>query len=83
MVWYVCQVVQLYVEAGQAIGDVPLLLLMPLWVSSKYHFKLYGHIGIPLIQYGNCSKISYTKVSNKMAYANSADQDQTAPEGAV
>ena len=33
--------------------------------------------------YSKCPKISYTKVSNKMAYANSADQDQTAPEGAV
>ena len=28
-------------------------------------------------------KISYTKVSDKMAYANSIDPDQTAPEGAV
>ena len=33
--------------------------------------------------YGKCPKISYTKVSDKMAYANSADPDQTAPEGAV
>ena len=30
-----------------------------------------------------CPKISYTKVSDKMALANSADQDQTAPEGAI
>ena len=29
------------------------------------------------------SKILYIKVSDKMAYANSADPDQTAPEGAV
>ena len=27
--------------------------------------------------------ISYAKVSDKMAYANSVDPDQTAPEGAV
>ena len=35
--------------------------------------------------YGKCPKISYIKVSHKMAYANSADPDQTAPspEGAV
>ena len=26
--------------------------------------------------------ISYTKVSDKVAYTNSADSDQTAPEGA-
>ena len=33
--------------------------------------------------YVKCPKISHTKVSDKMAYANSADPDQTAPEGAV
>ena len=33
--------------------------------------------------YGKCSKILYTKVSDKMTYANGADSDQTAPEGAV
>ena len=30
-----------------------------------------------------CPKISYTKYSEKMAYANSVDADQTAPKGAV
>ena len=40
-------------------------------------------------QYNKYPKISYTKVVDKMAYANSADpdqtapSDQTAPEGAV
>ena len=29
-------------------------------------------------EYDNCPKISYTKVADKMAYANSADPDQTA-----
>ena len=33
--------------------------------------------------YGKCRKIWYTKVSHKIAYTNSADLDQTAPEGAV
>ena len=33
------------------------------------------------LEYGKCLKISYTKVSDKMAYANSANPDQT--EGAV
>ena len=33
--------------------------------------------------YSKCPIISYTKVSDKMAYVNSADPDQTAPEGAV
>ena len=33
--------------------------------------------------YGKCPKILYIKVVDKMAYANSADPDQTAPEGAV
>ena len=27
--------------------------------------------------------LSYTKVSDKMTYANNADPDQTAPEGAI
>ena len=35
------------------------------------------------IRYGKCPKISRTKVSDKMTYANSAEQDQTAPEGTV
>ena len=35
------------------------------------------------IIYSKCPKISYTLVSDKTAYANSADPDQTAPEGAV
>ena len=33
--------------------------------------------------YSKCPKISYTKISYRMEYANSADPDQTAPEGAV
>ena len=35
------------------------------------------------IMYSKCCKNSNTKVSDKMAYANSVDPDQTAPEGAV
>ena len=31
--------------------------------------------------YGKCPKILHTKVSDKMAYENSAEPDQTAPEG--
>ena len=33
--------------------------------------------------YGKCPKILYTTLANKMASANSADPNQTAPEGAV
>ena len=33
--------------------------------------------------YGNCPEISHTNFSGKMAYANSADRNQTAPEGEV
>ena len=36
-----------------------------------------------VMDYFKCPKISYTKDPNKMACANSADPDQTAPEGAV
>ena len=35
------------------------------------------------MSYGKCPKISYTKIVDKMAYANSADLDQTTPEGEV
>ena len=43
--------------------------------SSRYKCKYQA--------YGKCPKLSNTKVSDKMTYANSADPDQTAPEGAV
>ena len=33
--------------------------------------------------YCKCPKTLYTKISDKMAYANNAGPDQTAPEGAV
>ena len=33
--------------------------------------------------YGECLKISYTKVSDKMEYANSVDPNQTAPSGST
>ena len=35
------------------------------------------------VSYGKCPKILYTKFPGKIAYTNSADQDQTAPSGAV
>ena len=31
------------------------------------------------LEYSKCPKISYTEVSDKIAYANSVDPDQTAP----
>ena len=34
-------------------------------------------------KYSKCPKISYTKMSDKMAYTNSADQDQMAFSRAV
>ena len=36
-----------------------------------------------IYEYGKCPKILKTKVSDKISYANSADPDQNAPEGAV
>ena len=32
-----------------------------------------------LLHYSKCPKISYTKISDKIAYANNVDPDQTAP----
>ena len=40
-------------------------------------FFLFLHKNI-FYGYSKCPKISYTKVSDKMAYANCADTDQTA-----
>ena len=34
-------------------------------------------------EYGKCPKILYTKVSDKITYANNVQLDQTAPEGIV
>ena len=48
------------------------------------HNFFQGHCAIFHIasdKNGQCPKISNTKVSDKMIYANSADLDQTAPEG--
>ena len=36
-----------------------------------------------ILKYGKCPKVSITKVSDKMAYANSVAADQTAPEGLI
>ena len=33
--------------------------------------------------YDKCPKILYSKMSDKLAFANSADPDQTAPKGAA
>ena len=48
--------------------------------SKSDNVHLLTDIGL---YYSKCPKISNTKVSDKMAYANSTDPDQTAPEGAV
>ena len=48
---------------------------MALQINSDLYVYMYIH-------YGKWPKILYPKVSYKMAYANSADPDQTAP-GAV
>ena len=37
--------------------------------------------GTSFICYGKCPKILNTKCCDKMAYTNSADPDQSAPEG--
>ena len=36
-----------------------------------------------MTEYSKCPKISYIKVSHKMAYINSAYPDKTAPEQAI
>ena len=57
------------------------LFILAVWSGPRlYAYRITGYFNA---YYGKCPKISYTKVSDKMAYANSADPDQTAPEGAV
>ena len=53
--------------------------------ATSEDFRFYLQVGAVevICVYDKCPKILYTKVSVKMAYANSADLDQTAPEGAV
>ena len=52
------------------------------YVDSKGPDQLV-HCQNPIRTITKCPKISYTKVAYKMTHANSADPDQTAPEGAV
>ena len=47
------------------------------------HAKYYGITMSEYLLYGKCHKISYTKVSDKMAHTNRTDPDQTASEEAV
>ena len=48
------------------------------------YFKILSvNTQILLILKFTVNVLKYTRVSNKTAYANSADPDQTAPEGAV
>ena len=42
-----------------------------------------GQLEVGVASYSKCLKISYTTVSDKIAYTNIVDPDQTAPEGAV
>ena len=46
-------------------------------------YQLFNRISYVNCIWGKCPKILYTKEIDKMAYANSADPDQTAPEGEV
>ena len=46
------------------------------WFTDKNMYKVF-------VYYGKHPKNLYTKVSDKMAYANNADPDQTAPSKAV
>ena len=53
------------------------------WRNRK-NINTFWRAKMPYLElYGKCPKISNTKVSDKVIYANSADPDQTAPVGAV
>ena len=52
------------------------------WSWSTLLVTLLQHFS-HVIKFGKCPKLLYTKVSDKMAYANSVDPNQTAPSEAV
>ena len=54
-----------------------------IWIFFECSHQVISHTAAHLSINGKCPKISNTKVSDKSAYATSADLDQTAPEGAV
>ena len=51
-------------------------------VTCGFVFCLDDESGMKQANVGKCPKISYTKVSDEMTYANNADIDQTVSEGA-
>ena len=57
------------------------MYLIPLTPFSRaVEVAVISVLGSAIIIYSNCPKILYTNVSNKVAYANSTNPDQTAPE---
>ena len=50
-------------------------------LEKQLNIELKVGRAIKLRTYGNCLKILNPIVSDKMAYANSVDPDQTAPKG--
>ena len=66
------------INGDETLGMHRMVLISTFCAFSKTLFRL-----IQPVLYSKCPKNSNTKVSDKMTYANSADPDQTAPEGAV
>ena len=62
--------------------DIFQMFTLNMWGTT---WEIYPQTCVPRenSEYIKCPKISYPKVADKMAYANSADPDQTAPDGAV
>ena len=74
----ICASQSLFSRKNKKISKCALLKFLPSLLSVNYLDTL-----TLFYNYGKCPKILYTKVSDKIAYANSVDPDQTAPEGAV
>ena len=47
------------------------------------HLNLHSYNSPSMYKYGKCPKILYSKVSDKMAYANSADPNPADPKGVI
>ena len=79
-------------SAGHTVFILSLQVILYLSLQVILYFKFsntltphhtWPKIGTSLFYYSKNPKIPYIKSSDKMAYANSVDPDQNAPEGAV
>ena len=78
-----CLFCENFIHNDAPYSELLLLYLIALVNVFSFFFSTENRYFSYFSTYGKCPKISNSKVSDKMAYTNSADPDQTDPEGAV